>query len=273
MLHKQQIAGILFTAGLALGQSGLTFEVASVRRLESSTGRFTMNGGPGTSDPTRITYANVPLRRVLLEAYPVSNYQLTGPDWLNTLRYDISAKVAEGTSKEQFQTMLQNLLITRFQMAIRRESREVSVYALLVGKNGLKLSISSPDGKPVEDQLATVQSQEGKDGFPVISMKAPGIVIETRNGTARMTAKDVTLAKLAEFLTGQVGRPVLDKTELPGIYSFNLYFTPEGASTSDSPEPAIYAALQQELGLRLEARKAPVEFLVVDHAEKIPTGN
>src|SRR5690349_9144323 len=115
MLQKQHfVFWVLFSAGTLYGQS---FEVASVKAVPNGTGRFTMSGGPGTNDPGRIAYMNIPLRRVLLAAYDLPNYQIAGPDWLNTLRYDISASLPAGTTKEQFQAMLRDLLAKRFQMA------------------------------------------------------------------------------------------------------------------------------------------------------------
>jgi uncharacterized protein (TIGR03435 family) len=118
-----------------------------------------------------------------------------------------------------------------------------------------------------------IQSAEGKDGFPALSLRAPGLVIETKGGRARMTAKEVPMTKLADLLSGQVGRPVVDMTGLAGNYSFVVYFTPEGPNSADGSEPSIFGALQEQLGLRLEARKGPVELLVIDHAEKVPTEN
>ena len=112
-----------------------------------------------------------------------------------------------------------------------------------------------------------------KDGFPALSLPVGGLVIETRNGRARVTAKEVPLTQFADLLSGQLGRPVVDMTGLAGNYSFVAYFTPEGPNSADGSEPSIFAALQEQLGLRLEARKGPVELLVINHAEKIPTGN
>jgi uncharacterized protein (TIGR03435 family) len=255
----------------------LKFEVASVKPAQSVSGRFTMNGGPGTSDPGRISYTNIVLRRVLLSAYEVKNYQISGPNWLDTLRFDITAKVPDGTTKDQLQSMLRNLLNTRFKMQVHRESKEVPIYALLGAKGGLKIRAAVEDaalaGKPSEDQLAQIQSAEGKDGFPTLSLRAPGLVIETKGGRGRVTAKEAPMTKLADLLSGQVGRPVVDMTGLAGNYSFVVYFTPEGPSSADGSEPSIFGALQEQLGLRLEARKGPVELLVIDHAEKVPTEN
>ena len=271
----------IVASGVASSQTATTdelrFEVASVKPARSVSGRFTMNGGPGTSDPVRITYTNIMLRRILLSAYEVKNYQISGPGWLDTLRFDITAKVPDGTTKDQFQLMLQNLLITRFKMTVHRESKELPIYALLGAKNGPKIRATAEDGassgKPSEDQLAMIQSAEGKDGFPALSLRAPGLVIETKGGRARVTAKEVPMTKLADLLSGQLGRAVVDMTGLAGNYSFVVYFTPEGPNSADGSEPSIFGALQKQLGLRLEARKGPVELLVIDHAEKVPTEN
>ena len=268
MLLLKHIAGLaLLTACPLCAQS---FEAASVKPAPTTTGRFSMSGGPGTADPGRITYSNVPLRMVLLTAYDVRNYQLTGPDWLDTLRFDIAARIPAGATREQFQAMLRNLLEARFRMTLHRESKEMPVYVLLPAKKGIRLkpdTAQSPDG-----EIATVAG-EGPDGFPKVSLPSPGVVIETRDGVARITAKEVSMAKFADTLTARAGRPVIDRTGLAGNFSFVLYFTPEGAERSDSPEPDLFAALQEQLGLQLEARREPVELLVIDHADKIPTEN
>ncbi|HEV3201975.1 MAG TPA: TIGR03435 family protein, partial [Bryobacteraceae bacterium] len=226
-------------------------------------------------DPSRISYTNIPLRRVLLAAYEVSNYQILGPDWLNSLRFDITAKVSTGVTKEQFQSMLRNLLATRFQMATHLETKELPIYALVAAKNGAKLKPAVDDeaGKSPQDQLPVVTQAEGKDGFPTVSLPAAGLVIETKDGRARVTAKRVTMAKFADYLSGRLDRPVIDMTGLAATYSFALYFAPEGASPDVGSEPGIFGAVQEQLGLRLEARKGSVQFLMIDHAEKVPTGN
>jgi uncharacterized protein (TIGR03435 family) len=246
-----------------------SFEVASVKTSKSPGGRIIMTGGPGTTDPGRISYTNITLRRVLLTAYDVKNYQLVGPEWLDTARFDITATIPEGATKEQFQAMLRDFLSARFKMTTHRESKELPIYALLPAKNGLKIK-SQNGAEPAEEQAASMKKDEGKDGFPVLSLPTAGLVIETRNGRARVTAKDVPLAKLADLLSGQAGCPVFDLTSLDGNYSFVLYFTPEGG---DSPEPFLFAALQEQLGLKLEPRKGPVELLIIDHIERVPTEN
>ena len=110
------------------------FEVASIKpAAPQQPGRMMVAMG---GDPGRVNYTNVSLRNVLMRAYDVRSYQITGPSWLDTERYDIVAKVPEGVPKEQIPAMLQNLLAERFQMTIHRETKEQSVYALVVGKNG-----------------------------------------------------------------------------------------------------------------------------------------
>lgn len=260
-----------FAAGLLLAQS---FDAASVRPAPpANTGRFTMTGGPGTSDPTFLRYANIPLKRVLMIAYDVKAWQIAGPDWLNTLRFDITARIPESTTKDQSLAMMRNLLTERFQMTIHRETRELPIYALIKDKAGAKLK-SSDDAVADENAIATVEKGEGKDGFPVLTPGAAGIVVETRNGRARITGFHADLPKLADFLSTQLGRPVFDQTGINGTYDFAVYYRPENAPADDTtPYPAIFDALREQLGLRLDARKGPVEMLVIDRIEKVPVGN
>jgi uncharacterized protein (TIGR03435 family) len=279
VLHKQHhwLGLFLLAATHAVGSAQTAaFEVASVKPAKSDSVRFTMTGGPGTGDPGRILYTNIMLKRVLLRAYDIHNHQIAGPEWLDTERYDIAAKVPDGATMEQFQLMLRNLLATRFQLKSRLEIREVPIYALVPAKNGPKLKAATggaPQEKPEQDQLAATQGGEGGDGFPPLSLPTPRLVIQTRGGRARVTAKDVPLSRLANLLLGQVGRVVVDMTGLSGNYNFVLYFTPEGPNSADGTDPGIFTALQEQLGLRLEPRRGPLEMLVIDHVEKVPTEN
>ena len=116
-----------------------------------------------------------------------------GPEWLDSLRFDIVATVPDGATKEQFQSMLRNLLATRFKVTVHRESKELPIYALLMSKNGPKVKATVDDGsagKQPDDQLAMIQPVEGKDGFPTLSLRTPGLVSETKSGRARVTAKE-----------------------------------------------------------------------------------
>jgi uncharacterized protein (TIGR03435 family) len=303
---------VAFTSCAALAQTAENspaFEVASVKPAAPITGntiRVMMRGGPGSSDPGQITYTNVPLKSVLMNAYGVKDFQISGPGWLDSERYDIVAKVPRGATKEQSKVMMQNLLAERFKLTLHREKKDLPMYALVVGKNGPKLKES------VEDPAVAAAMREptvGKDGFPVMP---PGL--GGRGSTAmmaamtgyvggRMTASG-TMASLAEMLSSRLDLPVTDMTGLTGKYDYTLSFSLEGlggmklpfgiampplpppsgapppgeggtgmpaASAPDSPD--LFTALQEQLGLKLEQRKGPVEVLVIDHVEKIPTQN
>ena len=125
-----------------------SFEVASVKPAAPMTDgriRVMTRGGPGTPDPGQITYSNVSIKNVMTTAYNVKGYQISGPDWLDSLRFDITAKVPPGTTKEQFQLMLQNLLAERFKLTLHHQSKDLPIYALVVAKGGPKLKESVDD--------------------------------------------------------------------------------------------------------------------------------
>jgi uncharacterized protein (TIGR03435 family) len=257
---------------VAVSTSAQTFEAVSVKPAEPAPGQLSMKGGPGTNDPGRIDYRNILLRRVLLRAYAMKDYQIVGPDWLDTLRFDILATLPANATNEQFQAMLRDLLATRFKMAAHRETRELPIYRLVLAKGGAKIQ-ADKSGETQEEQLASIRPVDGKDGFPVLSLPAPGIVIESRNGRVRVTARAATMAKFADLLSGQTGRAVVDTSGLTGSYSFVLYYSPDDPSAAPGAESNIFGALPEQLGLRLEAHKGPVELLVIDHIDKVPAAN
>src|SRR5258706_15278617 len=126
--------------------SALTFEVASIKPAappEMGMMRVGSRGGPGTGDPTRFTASNFSLSNLITTAYDLRPYQLTAPSWVNSERFDVVAKVPEGATKEQFRAMLQNLLVERFKLVIHRETKELPVFELVVGKGGPKFKESA----------------------------------------------------------------------------------------------------------------------------------
>ena len=294
-------------------QNSPTFEVASVKPAAPITGnaiRVMMRGGPGTPDPGQITYTNVTVKNVLTNAYGVKSFQISGPGWLDSERYDIVAKLPRGATKAEFMAMLQNLLAERFKLTLHREKKDLPMYVLVVGKNGPKLKESVDDAAPKEGDVpksdgpaaAMGKIAIGKDGFPVLPPGSGGrgaTAMMLMNGNARMTANRQSMAGLAEMLSGQLDLPVVDMTGLTGNYDFTLYFAPEGlvgmrlpgglppppppgeggpgmpmASAPDAQSnPSLFAALQEQLGLKLEQRKGPVDLLVIDHLEKAPVEN
>ena len=276
------ISLIVFASSVALGQpagSAPAFEVASIKQAAAQNDghvRVSMGGDPG-----RVNYTNVTLKNVLTRAYDVRNYQITGPSWLDSERYDIVAKVPDGAPKEQIPAMLQNLLAERFKMAVHRETKEQPVYALVVGKNGPKLK--KAEGGPARQTI-------GHGGGP----QRRGAMVMVGNG--RMEARGATVTAFAEALSNLMDRPVVDMTKIEGNYDIALEVSmedlsgmrrmgmmagpgpgargpEEGAPAPEStPAPSIFTAVQQ-LGLKLESRKAPIDFIVVDRAEKVPTEN
>lgn len=284
MRNSARILLIVFACSAALAQqpagNSPTFEVASIKPAEpQSTGHVrVMMGG----DPGRVNYTNVTLKNVLTRAYDVKSYQITGPSWIDGERYDIVAKVPDGAPKEQIPAMLQNLLAERFKMKLHRETKEQPVYALVVGKNGPKLT-KAAEGVPARQTI-------GHGGGPT----RRGAMMMISNG--RLEARGATVTAFAEMLSNLMDRPVVDMTKIEGNYDIALEVSmedltglrrmgamagpgpgargpEEGAPAPDStPAPSIFTVVQQ-LGLKLESRKAPIEYLVVDQAEKVPTEN
>src|ERR1035437_3701352 len=142
---------IVFTSCAAFGQAAAespTFEVASVKPSEPQTMgmmRVMMRGGPGSADPGQLTSTNVTLKNLMVNAYAVKEYQINGQKWLDSERFDIVAKIPKGATKEEFKLMLQNLLAERFKLTLHHETKELPMYALVVGKGGSKLKESVDD--------------------------------------------------------------------------------------------------------------------------------
>jgi uncharacterized protein (TIGR03435 family) len=211
--------------------------------------QFTPGGG--------VSFENATPAAMIQLAYEVQPFQVSGgPGWLRTERYNVIAKAPEGGgSQADARARLQALLAERFQLAIHREAKEGPVYALVAAKGGSKL-------------------QESDTGFDGIS-GSPG----------RLTAEQAPVALLGANLSRMRGRPVVDETGLKGRYKFDLQWSVEmdaaaldkseaaGAKLTDTTSaPSIVSALQEQLGLRLESRKGPVETIVIDRAER-PSGN
>jgi uncharacterized protein (TIGR03435 family) len=244
---------ILITSLQAFGQlSPLppTFEVASVKPVELTPGNYRAN--LGTIRHGEVTMTNVTLSDCLRFAYGITNdAQISGPDWIKNkdVRFHIVAKAAPDTPSNQLLLMLQALLKERFQLAYHREQRQLAFLALMVGKKGPRLR----------------EAQAGSDASA------------NRFGLGRISSNGLTMPVLATVLSRFMRQPVLDMTGLDGSYDVNLEWTPEavavGGDTPEATGATIFTALQEQLGLKLEARKGPLEVIVVDHAEKVPTKN
>jgi uncharacterized protein (TIGR03435 family) len=224
----------------AYGQSGppmrAEFEVASVKPHSSSGGSLNSIA----RDPGRLTYTGMTVRGLIREAYGlIKVYPLSrGPDGLSTDRYDVVAKVSPDASKEQRMLMLQALLAERFKLVVHRETKELPIYALVTGKNG-------PKFHAVEDDGSAAETGSG-DGHQI-------------------KAHHISMKLLAATLQGSIGDTVVDATGLTGLFDLNLDFN---VNESASAEGATIFEAVQRVGLRLEARKGPVEVIVIDHVEK-----
>ncbi len=236
---------LLSLPGLSFAQDRPAFDVASVKpsRLGPRDAlRFECSAGG------RLILRGTPLLWAVKWAYGLNDYQVSSgwPDWLNSFgTYDIEAKAEaeERVTEEQCRRMLQALFEDRFRLRMHRETKTVSAYGLVIGKNGHRLRgggrvIINAEVKQSADE------PEPPEGW--------------------------TMSRLANYLAGvrDVGRPVLDQTGLPGIYGFTLNYSK--ANADDRPD--VFTAVQEQLGLKLQAIKAPVTMFVIDHVEK-PSGN
>jgi uncharacterized protein (TIGR03435 family) len=189
-------------------------------------------------------------------AYRIDFPQLSAPNWLTDpgLVFDLQAKVPRGTTAGQFSIMFQNLLTDRFKLAIRRETKETQQYDLVVAKGGPKFLGAAA--------LA-------KNGCPALPS---GQSMTVANGQYVLHLPDLSMAVLSAQLAYLVHTHVRDATGLSGNFDVALCWTPENATVPGSG-PTLQQALSEQLGLRFESKKGPVEFIVVEHAEKIPTEN
>jgi len=229
----------------AAGAPPPSFEVASIKPNTS--------GGPGAEmypGKSEVILKNYSLKQLIQAAYKVKDYSFAGPAWLDSQRFDIVAKLPTGASADQLPAMMQTLLRERFKLVVHRESKIMTALALVVDKNGLRI-------KPVE---------AGQGGTTV--------------GRVMVKAPKVSMTQLADLLSSAIDRPVKDLTELPGVYDIDLKWMPDDAPpvdaasagdrqspTARAPATSVFSAVQ-EIGLKLQAQKLPIEVLVVDHAEK-----
>ena len=207
------------------------------------------------STPSGLNVTNMTLQALIRQAYGIEDNQIAGaPPWLTSDRYDIEAKVdASDTSalktlnREQRNQMVQPLIEDRFKLKFHYETRELPIYTLIVTKTGSKMKEIQPTISPEGVK------HPGTAGWGDDEIKSSGIAID----------------QLAHILTQQLKRTVVNKTGLTGNYDFTLKWTPEDShSRTDTSGPSIFTAIQEQLGLKLEAGKGPIQVLVIDHIER-----
>ena len=232
-----------------------SFEVASVR-LNPSTECCTT--WTKIYPANRFTASRISLEFLTCIAYEgISNRDISGePSWFDSQLYDITAKVEgdAGLTREQMQPLLQNLLKDRFHLVAHREQKLVSGYALVVAKGGLKLH---PDAFQPSKKVDSADTKEEQPHGQILPNELRGW--------------KMNIAGLAGLLESPAGGPVIDKTGITGDYDIKLSYAT--ARFTDSNLPDIFTAVQEQLGLKLVPQKVPVDFLVIDHVNKIPTKN
>jgi uncharacterized protein (TIGR03435 family) len=225
------------------------FIVASVKPAEPGKPVVAINDA-------RLTLTSVTLKSLIGRAYAVKDFQVAGPDWISSLAYNVEATMPPATPDPVVAQMLQSLLADRFQLQLKRSTQETPVYALVVGKNGPKL-------KPAQGSETSTAWKGG------------------------LKATALTAQQLCNLLGKMLNRPVVDQTGLTGTYDIAFEFTPDptlspamskmaaeaAMAGRDSMDSSIFTAVQEQLGLRLEPRKLPMDKLIVESALKVPTEN
>ena len=276
-------------AAFAQSQSPVEFEVATIRPSAPSPQAGVTAGV--RIDGAQFHSAFLTLKDYLGIAYQVKVYQISGPDWISSDRFDISATLPPGTAT-QLPEMMRRLLEERFQLKIHREKKDFPVYVMEVGKGGLKMQASGPDPDPANSDARTPVTITG-------SGNAQGVSVNMGRGASytfansKFEGKRLTTAMMSGILERFVDRPIVDMTDLKGAYDITLDIAQEdyrvmliragvAAGVSLPPEalrlldgasvPSFFDAVEK-VGLKLDARKAPMDMIVVDDGRKTPTEN
>ena len=239
-----RVAAVLGAAILAMAQTGAppAFEVASIK--------VHAEGARSGSFPTpgRLTVGNRTLKGFITDYYHYKQFQVVGTDgWMDSIAWDIDAKASGPANFREMQEMLKTLLADRFHLRFHRETREIPTYWLMVAKGGPKLKAPDPNDKH------------------------PGGIA---NRPHSLQGWKESIGMLVGFLGAELDKPILDKTGLDGVYDFKLEWSEDirspdaGEQPADLSKPPLFVALQEQAGLKLEVHPGPVEFFVIDHAEK-----
>ena len=264
-------AAPLVTALLLTGLSGYAqapgFEVASVKANKSGATQVTVSWQGG------VTMINVPLRAIVQFAYNINTpSRIIGhPDWTNVERFDIQAKPPEGaTGVEQMRPMLQALLAERFKMVARMEKRELLSYALV------KARANGALGPKLKPSTANCTGGGPLTPAPAGAANPDAVPCGIRPGGAgRISLVGIPMGQLAPLISLVVGRPVVDRTGISGLYDIEMAFTPQapvGSDLANADATSIFTALEEQLGLKLDAQRELAEVLVIDRIDR-PTEN
>lgn len=271
---------ILITTAIGQAQSppDPQFKVASIKPNAGQARQVSI----GASSPRAFRAENVWLRFLIETAWNIQDHQLSGgPDWATSNRYDIDARTDTNASFDQMRPMLQTLLKDRFQLALHRESKDLPVYALVAAKGGIKLKVSAKENCTTKDPNAPPSAPAPGQTF---LSYCGGLATSPHslNGTA------ISMEQLTTALSNTMQRTVIDRTGFTGPFDVHLEWTmdqstpgffapglapPQSALPAESTGgPAVFTAMQEQLGLKLESTKGPVTILVIDHAVR-PSAN
>ncbi len=267
-----------------------SFEVASIKKhaadSEGGRGMRVMMGGP---DVSQFRASNVTAKMLIATAYNVKEFQISGgPGWISSERWDLNAKVEDSLAEQlqkltrqqqqaQQALMIRALLADRFKLQITRSTKEGTLLALVVAKDGPKLKeVPPPD--PHAGPMPSPPPERG--GAPPTPPPGGSMMMMNGNtGVATLSSNAIPISNLVNMLSMQVGQQVVDRTGLKGTYQFTLQFAPQmglggmppppGAeASSNSDEPSIFTALQEQLGLKLESTKGQIDTITIDHIEE-----
>jgi len=290
------VSGVICTAGIAAGQiPGLggppvdpevRFEIVSIKPFDPAS-QPRLNMSPG-----RFECAGFPLRMLIAQSVRVPADRLFGlPDWIDQERYAIAGKAASGPTAPAVAAMMAmvgNMVNDRFKLAMHRETREMPVYNLVFAREDKRLGPGLKESSAECRAKLTARMEAVRRGDPEVATTSELTASLAGCITARLNPGDLSYASapagfLAQFLTQSVGRPVMDKTGLTSYYDYALKWTPDVGSAAafgqpgapgappapaDPDAPNLFTAVQEQLGLKLESARGPVEVVVIDHIEK-----
>jgi uncharacterized protein (TIGR03435 family) len=255
---RQAMVVLAFVGGVAMlsaqapaEQSAPAFEVASVKVNDSGSESSSTQQRPNGT----FQMINVRLTAMVAYGYDVRQRQIVGgPDWIHNERFDVLAKAPEGSPGREIPAMLRTLLAERFRLVTRAQTMDQPIYALVFARS--------------ERQLGPQIKLSTRD-CSVAQARPCGVNISRDGRGATMQAQAVSLSELAGALTGSVDRVVVDRTGVEGAFDVDLRFTQDGVPGGVAGDtPSIFAALQEQLGLKLEPSRGPVEVVVIDSVQR-----
>jgi uncharacterized protein (TIGR03435 family) len=270
MYFRSLLIGVLaVSSAAAQAIAPPAFEAASIKLSQPG-----VRSPSVISNPGRWSCANCTLFAIFTNAFAVFEYQIVAPEWTRTVMFDVDGKLPDGAKREDLRPMLQELLQERLKMKMHRESREMSVYELVIANGGPKMKqVTEPATPPPPGP------DVDRNGFPNVPN---GSGMRALNGRGRIQFRGQTMKNVAHYISAEVDRPVLDATGLEGAYALTLSFrllqrSAKSISTADQSNsdlgPTIYEAVEEQLGLKLKPAKRSVEVVVIDDVDRTPIEN